>query len=130
MRAYETIIIFNTKMNDSELENESQKFAEFLKKNGASDVVADTWGKRELAYELRNGSTHGSYLVFYYSAKGSESLESNNSGIVNSINQLLKINESVMKHQTHRISESVRKFKGRINNNPEENIKVAPGATA
>lgn len=130
MRKYETIVIFSAKMNDSEVENESQKFQDFLKKNGATDVAHDTWGKRELAYQLENGSTHGIYMVYYYEAPTISSGDAD-ANIVESINKSLRINENVLKFQTHKISESQRKFKGRISTSPEaEAAAKAEGAAA
>ncbi|NBW39469.1 30S ribosomal protein S6 [bacterium] len=105
MRKYETIIIFDSVLTDEQVAAESENFNKFLSENGAKDIVLDGWGKRELAYQM-NKKNYGAYTVFYYEADSAELGER--------INDLLRINESVTKFQTHRISDSTRKFKGRL----------------
>ena len=115
MRKYETIIIFDSRMSDEEVASKAEGFKKFLEDNQATEVIIDSWGKRELAYEF-DRRTHGSYSVFYF-----EAAEAGLGGtsIVQTINESLRIDEQVVKFQTHRIAEAVRKFKGRISSDDE-----------
>lgn len=105
MRKYETIIIYDSVLTDEQVAAESENFNKFLSENGAENVVVDGWGKRELAFQM-NKKNYGAYVVFYY--------ESESAVLGERINESLRINESITKFQTHRISESSRKFKGRL----------------
>jgi small subunit ribosomal protein S6 len=108
MKRYETIIIFDSLATDEQINAEVERYKKLLADNNAQGVSSDAWGKRELAYQM-NKKTHGAYIVFYFEAAG---LDSN---LVDASNKHLRIVESVIKFQTHRIPDSVRKFKGRLN---------------
>ncbi|MCI5065798.1 30S ribosomal protein S6 [bacterium] len=104
MRRYETIVIFDSVLTDEEVAQQTEAFKTFLLENGGIDIVVDSWGKREFAYQMKK-KNYGAYVVFYYASQVGE--------IGQKINELLRINESVLKFQTHRIADSVRKFQGR-----------------
>ena len=116
MRRYETIIIFDSVLTDQEVNDQTENFKKFLEEKSAQDLHIDSWGKREFAYQMKK-KNYGAYVVFYF--------QSENTGIGDNINELLRINESVLKFQTHRISDSVRKFKGRITPSENEGVKAA-----
>jgi ribosomal protein S6 len=105
MRKYETIIIYDSVLTDEQVTAESENFKKFLGESEATSIVIDGWGKRELAFQM-NKKNYGAYVVFYY--------ESESAFLGERINEHLRINESITKFQTHRISESSRKFKGRL----------------
>jgi small subunit ribosomal protein S6 len=111
MRRYETIVIFDSVLTDEQVAEQTESFKDFLIEHGAIDIVTDSWGKRELAYPM-NKKNYGAYQVFYYASE--------NGDIGTQINENLRIDESVTKFQTHRISESVRKFKGRLPRESED----------
>lgn len=105
MRRYETIVIYDSVLTDEEVAKQTETFKAFLLGNGGIDIVVDSWGKREFAFQMKK-KNYGAYTVYYFASSSSE--------IVDKINELLRINEAVLKFQTHRIQESVRKFKGRV----------------
>ena len=104
MKRYETVVIFDPVLTDEDVATQTESFKNFLLTNNAIDIVVDSWGKRELAYKL-NKRNHGAYVVFYYATDNSE--------LGQKINDLMRINESVIKFQTHRIKDRMRKFQGR-----------------
>ena len=76
---------------------------EMLEGKGAVELKVDNQGKKEIAYEV-NGHRNGTFVTFTY---GTE-----NHDIVDYSTGLLRINEKVIKFQTHRINERMRKFQG------------------
>ncbi len=104
IRKYETIVIFDPTLSDQQVKDGADNVERILRERGAKDIVSDDWGRRELAYELKQ-RRYGIYRVFYF--------ETDNTAIPNEVASALRINEGVMKFQTHRIQEAVRKFKGR-----------------
>lgn len=105
MRNYEAIIIFDPKLSDEQVGVESGKITKIIKDNGgSSDVVIDNWGKRELPYLMKKCSL-GNYVVFYFESEAYD--------VVEKLQEQLRITESVLKFQTHRIQERIRKFRGR-----------------
>ncbi|MCB0354848.1 MAG: 30S ribosomal protein S6 [Bdellovibrionales bacterium] len=105
MKKYELIVVFSGQLGESQVKEKVEKLRTMLEKNGAKEIVLDTWGKRSIAFEM-NQSNHGTYQVFYY--------ETEDGGIVDILNAALRIEEGVVKFQTHRIQEHVRKFRGRV----------------
>ncbi len=114
MRKYETIVIFDPALSEADVGKEAEKFKAFLVESGAKDVIVDNWGKREISYTLKK-KNHGNYMVFYF--------QDDSEDLVNKINATLRISEPVLKFQTHRIQEQMRKFKGRIQSEDEEQEK-------
>lgn len=113
IRNYESIILFDSALTDPQLAEQVEAVSALLKKEGAENLSVDHWGRREISYQLRKSKkSHAFFVCFYY--------ECSNSGIVDGLNQSLRINDAALMYQTHRITESTRKFKGRINNNPDQ----------
>ncbi len=100
MRKYEFIVLFSPDLSDDQVQAEAKKVEETLSGHGAQDVIADFWGKREMAFSIKKHS-HASYVVFYF--------ESEVGSVIDETVALLRLNESILKFQSHRISEKVRK---------------------
>jgi small subunit ribosomal protein S6 len=103
VRRYESIIVFNPRLNDSQLKDEIKRVEGILANNKAKVTGVDSWGKKEIAYLVKK-ERFGYYVVFNY--------ESENHAAPNELGSLLRITENVHKFQTHVISETTRKFKG------------------
>jgi small subunit ribosomal protein S6 len=103
MRKYETVAIFNPTLNDEQVQEDIKRIEGILNSNGASSVAADRWGKKEIAYTVAK-QKYGNFVCFKY--------ESDNHDIVDVVTAQLRIIEGVMKWQTHRQADKVRKFKG------------------
>jgi small subunit ribosomal protein S6 len=102
-RKYETVVIFHPELNKDRISQEVNSIKQILTTNGAQEIQAVQWGKRELAY-LAHKQHQGSYVVFEYSSA--------NSKLVSALALVLRINDRLLKFQTHRINEHKRKFKG------------------
>ena len=103
VRRYESIVIFNPRLNDSQLKDEIKKVEGILTNNQAKITGVDGWGRKEIAYFLQK-ERFGHYVAFNY--------ESANHAAPNELGSLLRITDSVHKFQTHLISATSRKFKG------------------
>lgn len=103
VRRYESVVIFNSRLNDSQIKDEIKKVENLLKSNNANITGVDTWGKKEIAYAFNKQRT-GYYVVFNY--------ETANHEAANTLQSILRITDSVHKFQTHMINSKTRKFKG------------------
>ncbi|MGI6680704.1 MAG: 30S ribosomal protein S6 [Bdellovibrionota bacterium] len=105
MRKYETIVIFSPELNKSQLTAQISKVKEVLSNESVADVFVEEWGKRKIAYKL-NKQTSGHYVCFYY--------ETNNRKAVDELNYNLRINDVVLKFQTHFVSDKPEKYRGNM----------------
>lgn len=103
VRRYESVVIFNPRLNDAQIKEEIKKIETLLKSNKAEVTSVDTWGKKEAAFEF-NKQRMGYYVAFNY--------ESANHEAPNELQSILRITDSVHKFQTHLIRTKTRKFKG------------------
>ena len=67
--AYETVVVFSTKLGEEAISELVQKFKELIEKNANLGKV-DEWGKRKLAYEI-NKETEGYYVLFEFTSEPS-----------------------------------------------------------
>jgi small subunit ribosomal protein S6 len=102
-RRYESVVVFNPRLSDSQIKDEVKKVENLLAANDAKVSTVDNWGKKEAAFSF-NKQKYGYYVVFNY--------ESGNHQVANALQAVLRINESVQKFQTHLIHTKARKFKG------------------
>jgi ribosomal protein S6 len=103
VRRYESVVVFNPKLSDSQLKDEIKRIEGILTNNKATVTGVDSWGKKEVSYLVKK-ERFGYYVVFNY--------ESANHQAPNELCSLLRIAESVQKFQTHVINTKTRKFKG------------------
>jgi ribosomal protein S6 len=102
-RRYESVVVFNPRLSDSQIKEEVKKVEALLAAQNAKVSTVDTWGKKEAAFSFGK-QKFGYYVVFNY--------ETANHQAANELQSVLRINESVQKFQTHLIHTKVRKFKG------------------
>jgi small subunit ribosomal protein S6 len=102
-RRYESVVVFNPRLSDSQIKDEVKKVEALLAAQNAKISTVDTWGKKEAAFSF-NKQRFGYYVVFNYEAANHEA--------PNALQSVLRINESVQKFQTHLIKTATRKFKG------------------
>lgn len=101
-RNYESIVIFNPRLGESQLNEEIKRYEGVLTSNGAKDVKVENWGRKETSYLMKK-ERYGQYVCFKY--------ESTNHEAPNVLASLLRIADSVNKFQTHVLSSKVRKVK-------------------
>jgi small subunit ribosomal protein S6 len=102
MYNYESVIIVDSQLANEQLEALVKKYSDLLTQHSAKVEKVELWGKRELAHEV-DGYKYGIYLNFIYSATAEDT--------VPSLNSMLRIDENVIKFQTHRTGNSRKKYK-------------------
>lgn len=104
MRKYESIVIFDSGLNEENLKKEIGRFESLLNSHGACEMAVNVWGKKQLAFEMRHQQT-GTFVCYAYG--------SDNSAICETLTTQLRLSESVLRFQTHKLNEHPRKFQGR-----------------
>lgn len=121
MRTYETIVIFEPALGEAQVIEEIKKIEQLLNSKNAQNISADNWGKKEISYFFGK-SNIGFYVQIKFSVLECSLLAELTNG--------LRLNEKIMKFQTHLISSRKRKFKGSPNRKGQidlENSEVASG---
>jgi len=96
VRKYE--VVFIVKPMEEEATNAViDKFVSLLKSNGAVIDKEDRWGKKRLAYEIKD-YTDGYYCLFYVTAEPS---------CMKECDRVMKITDDLLKHMIVRTEESV-----------------------
>ena len=103
MRKYEMVVVFHPSLNKDGLEAEVSKVKELLSSKQASDLTVKPWGKREIAYPVKK-QKYGIYYAFYFQTE-----EHDTPSVAAS---LFRINDQILKFQTHVINEHHRRFQG------------------
>lgn len=102
MKKYETIVVFTTTLNESELTAEINKVQALLESNGAQDVSIQRWGRKEIAYTVKK-QRFGNFVVYNFTSDQSDTIDKTS--------RILVITDAVLKFQTHVISDRRRKVK-------------------
>jgi small subunit ribosomal protein S6 len=66
-QSYEAVIIFNTKLGDEGIVTIVEKFKDLIIKNGGTIDSVDEWGKRRLAYPIKD-ETDGFYVMYNFTS--------------------------------------------------------------
>ncbi len=104
MRKYESIVVFDAALGEEKVNKEVSKLEAFLRSGGASQATTNSWGRRGLAHKV-GPHRNGVYVEFKF--------ETNKHELVEAFTNQLRLMESAIKFQTHRIPDRVRKFQGR-----------------
>ena len=103
MRKYESIVVFAPTLGEARLKEETTKIENLIQAQQGQNLKVDSWGKKEIAYPVEKHK-FGHYRCFCF--------ETDNHAIIDVLQGQLRISDSVIKFQTHRLNEKVRKFKG------------------
>ncbi len=105
MRKYETIVVYRPELSKEQLSTEINKVKSILEKFNISEFFKEEWGKRKLAYVTKKCS-QGFYVCFYY--------ESDNTKVIDELIYNLRLNDVILKFQTHHISDKAEKYRGNM----------------
>ncbi|MCD4705888.1 30S ribosomal protein S6 [bacterium] len=86
---YEILYIIPAKYSEKEIEEIDKKIASILKECGASVIKMDNWGKKKLAYQIKQ-YRYGYYTLVIFSAE---------TDIVKKITQKLNIHQDIIRFQ-------------------------------
>lgn len=87
MRNYEATFILDPKVTEEQQASVIEKLTNLVTSNSGEVVEVNNWGKRRLAYEIKN-NREGSYVVFKFRSKKEQAAE---------IERILRIQEEVLK---------------------------------
>lgn len=87
MRKYEVVLIIRT-MEEEALNEVVTKFENLIKNNGGNIDKIDRWGKRRLAYEIKDVG-EGIYVLFHITALPKTVAE---------LDRIAKITDEILKH--------------------------------
>lgn len=97
MRHYETLYIVSPELSDEDYKAVLNKYKDLIDREKGVIVRLDEWGKRKLAYELRNFD-NGSYVLMDYCG---------GPGITVELERDLKLDDRVLKYQTVKRADNV-----------------------
>ncbi len=97
MNHYETIYIVNPTLDDDALKEAIEKFSDLIKKLKGFIIKVNEWGKRKLAYELKQFDK-GYYVVLDFCALPK---------MVRELERNLKLDERILKYITVKIDENI-----------------------
>lgn len=94
MRKYEVIFIVRP-MEEEATNAIVAKFQKLIANNGGKIDKEDRWGRKRLAYEIKE-QTEGYYVLFYVTAEAA---------CVSECDRVMKITDEILKHMIVRIDE-------------------------
>jgi small subunit ribosomal protein S6 len=89
-RSYETVIIFDSTLEDSQVQEKIQRLSSLVAPNGGDSVKVDLWGKRKLAYPI-DKKEQGIYAVLRYETEPSALPE---------FERIMRLDEQVLRQLT------------------------------
>ncbi|NCF75337.1 MAG: 30S ribosomal protein S6 [Xanthomonadaceae bacterium] len=100
---YEILYIIPTEYSETEIKEKDEKVLSILKECGASIIRIDNWGKKKLAYQIKN-YRYGYYtlIIFYVEANA-----------IKKITQKLNINQDVIRFQIVKEIKQIKKTKSK-----------------
>lgn len=90
---YELMAIFTPILSDDEFKNVLKEYVKYIEDNGGEMVSQETWGLKQLAYEIDQKTT-GIYQIFQFKAPGS---------LIAELELLMKRDDNVMRFLTTRL---------------------------
>ncbi|HAE62184.1 MAG TPA: 30S ribosomal protein S6 [Eubacteriaceae bacterium] len=88
MNSYETVIIFNPELSTEQISENIEKIKGMISAKGEVETVEE-WGKRKLAYKIKNKFTEGYYVLINF--KG-------NNELLADLDHGFKISENYVRH--------------------------------
>lgn len=93
MRAYETMIIFDTGLDDTAVQGLLARVSELVQAGNGKVVSTDKWGRRRLAFEIAK-RVEGYYVVLQIVTEATN---------LDEMDRMLRIADSVVRHKTLRL---------------------------
>jgi len=88
MRDYETLYIINPTLEEDKIKNVVEKFKTLIQKNGGEVTDINEWGKRRLAYTVKN-MNEGYYVLMQFKAEPA---------VVQDLERVFKITDEVIRY--------------------------------
>ena len=91
---YESVIILSPQLDEEALENAINRIQDVIKNGNGEVTKVDRWGKRRLAYEIKD-LTEGYYLLVEMEAPSETAQE---------LDRVLRISDDVLRHLIIRLN--------------------------
>lgn len=88
--AYEMVYILRPDLSEDQVNQEVNKYQEFLRENNASNLQVKIWGKRRLAYPIQR-YLDGIYVQMNYQADGET---------IAPLERMMRLSEEVLRYLT------------------------------
>ena len=88
MHNYELIFILQADLDEASLNTAVDNVETLIKNNGGEIAKIDRWGKRKLAYLVKD-FTEGYYCIFHFTGKPETVAE---------LNRVMKITDDILRH--------------------------------
>jgi len=88
MRDYETLYIINPTLEEDKIKDVVEKFKTLIQKNGGEVTDINEWGKRRLAYTVKN-MNEGYYVFMQFKAEPA---------VVQDLERVFKITDEVIRY--------------------------------
>ena len=95
MNPYETIFIIKPSLTDEEIAKVIEKTKGIIQRGGGEVVVAENWGKKKLAYEVRK-EKKGTYIIVHFKGTGAT---------VSELERSYRLDETIIKFITLKIEQ-------------------------
>jgi small subunit ribosomal protein S6 len=118
MRIYESVFILRPDMPDDEADKFIAQMESVVTSNGGTIQKTDKWGRRRLAYNIRK-YREGQYIIITMECEPP---------VVHEFERLLKVSEPVIKFQTVRIDEELKRLEKRKAHREKRVTKKTPAA--
>lgn len=105
MRRYESVVVISADLPETKVKEELAKIQGLIETHGGKDIKLDKWGTKEVGRRMRK-PVSGHYFCFAY--------EGTDPNVMDVLTTNLRITDSVLKFQSFKINQKVRKFKGYI----------------
>lgn len=92
MRPYEVMVIFDVDLEESDIQERLERFAEIVKNGGGTPGATTHWGRRTFAYEIQH-KTEGYYVLLEAVAEPATMAE---------IDRMLTLEDAVLRHKVIR----------------------------
>ncbi|SHN69503.1 30S ribosomal protein S6 [Desulfitobacterium chlororespirans] len=90
MKAYEVLYVIRPDLDDEAVAATVDKLSEVVTNNGGADVAIDKWGKRRLAYEVKD-YREGFYILMNFNGEARTAQE---------VERIMKISDAVVRFLT------------------------------
>jgi len=97
---YETVFIAEPEISNDQVDQLINKIKQAITANQGTLTAEDRWGRRRMAYAI-HGHREGYYSVLTFNAEA---------GVVNAIEHLYNVTDSVIRHLTTRVIKSKKTF--------------------
>ncbi len=103
MRIYELVFIVKPDLAEGEIDAVIEQFTAAVSEGGGTVMKVEQWGKRRLAYRVKQ-HTEGYYVLLHYST------DDNNTSLAREIERRLRVADPVIKYITIRIDEELKRL--------------------